>query len=99
MAPKSGWFVWVLEVSCALAVLFVLIYPMYVIRPFRPQQTGELSAALTVRSSAPVLSVMAAVCAVACAFVLWRRRAGRLARVSTTAIAFASVAGAVLTRL
>ncbi len=99
MTWKSGWLLWVLQVSCALVVLFGLIYPIYVVRPFRPQRAGELSAALTVMSWAPGLSVLAAIGAITCALLLWRRPAPGLARVLTTAIAFVSVAGAALTRV
>src|SRR5690348_3566428 len=99
MTRKSGWFAWVLQAGCALVVVFLLIYPIYVMRPFRAQRMAELSPAMTVRSWAPLLSVIAAACAVACAVVLWRRRTDLLALVLTTVIAIVSVAGAALTRI
>ena len=39
---------WPLMVACLLVALFCLIYPIYVIRPFRPQGVRELAAALLV---------------------------------------------------
>ena len=44
--------------ACLLVALFLLIYPLYVIRPFRAQGAGELAAALAILRFRPAAMVV-----------------------------------------
>src|SRR5436305_540739 len=61
----------VILLACLLVSLFCVIYPMYVIRPFRAQGARELALALEVIRFRPWVTVIAAVVALA---TLLRRR-------------------------
>jgi len=99
MLSKGGqWLRWVQSVSL-LAALCLLIYPIYVIRPFRAQGVTELAAALAVRRWAPLGASLFAAIALICAAVLWRRRQTKAARVFTVALASLAVTAAALTRV
>ena len=76
-------------VPCLLASFFLLVYPVYVIRPFRAQCVRELSAALLVaRYRAPVMPVLAAA-AFAALIWYWRRERRWLRRTASAAAALA----------
>lgn len=83
----------------ALVSLVCFAFPMYVIRPFRHQGAGELSAALFVKQVGPVVS---AVCALLCVAVAVRFRKGlrswpfRIGVLATIALA---VLGSLLTHV
>jgi hypothetical protein len=74
MKSSAPW--WVLLVIAALVAIACFGIPMYVIRPFRAQGARELAVALTVLRFRPMVSIVAAVLAVAAAFVLWHRYPG-----------------------
>ena len=64
---RSRWMFALLLFACLAVSLACVIYPIYVIRPFRPQGSGELAAALVVsqyRGTATLLSALAALLAV-----------------------------------
>ncbi|HYZ83091.1 MAG TPA: hypothetical protein VE621_01735, partial [Bryobacteraceae bacterium] len=87
--PSARKVAWVLLVAAlAVAVLFV-VYPVYVIWPFRPQRVDELALALTVKASSLVGTVVCAVVATVSAVVIWSgsRRWTSKALVLATAIA------------
>jgi Protein of unknown function (DUF3179) len=73
---------WTLVLLACLAVSLVcVVYPIYVIRPFRPQGARELIVALTVSRFRPVLTVISALVAAWAAIAYWRARprmAGRI---------------------
>jgi Protein of unknown function (DUF3179) len=76
MNPTRSRAAWLVTTLCALIVIATLAVPMYVIRPFVPQDARALALALTVRGAAPWLS---AVCAIlALGVVIWAWRALRL---------------------
>jgi hypothetical protein len=69
-----------------------LIYPIYVIRPFRHQGPGELQAALFVLQYRGIVEVLAAVAALVTLVVRWRSQSGRAAKITglvTTLLVFA----------
>jgi hypothetical protein len=69
--------VWLLTILCVLIVIATLAIPMYVIRPFVPQDPRALAFALTVRAAAPWLSALCVVI-VLCGLV-WGWKTLRLA--------------------
>lgn len=82
---------------CIVAALFVLSYPMYVIRPFRAQGSGELASALAVRSWAPAIATLAAVIALIATVMLWPVLRRAVSRVLALAGAVLAVLFAALT--
>lgn len=86
-------------VPCFVASFFLLVYPVYVIRPFRAQGARELSAALaTVRCRAPLM-VAFAVVAFAALVWYWRRERRWLRRMTSAAAALAVAAMALASRV
>ncbi len=83
---------------CLAVALVCLVYPIYVIRPFRLQGTRELAAALFVVRIRPILTVLAAAGAIAALAVLWRR-GRRWPRWAAVAAALATVASAAVCRV
>ena len=78
---------------CLFLSLAFLVYPVYVIRPFRPQGVSELMAALTVLRYRP--AVMALLLAAALLAVVWYwRREGRKLPRAAAAAGLLSVCGA-----
>src|SRR5258708_11100707 len=69
-------FAWLLLAFLAVS-LFTVIYPMYVIRPFRPQGARELAAALVVTRYRPAAALLSAVAAMATLGWYWSRLAGK----------------------
>jgi hypothetical protein len=64
----------VLFACLALSVVLV-VYPVYVIRPFRAQGARELAVALVVSRFRPVLTLVSALAAVWTAIAYWRMQA------------------------
>ena len=76
-------------VPCLLASFILLVYPIYVIRPFRAQGVRELSVALFVaRYRAPVMVALGAA-AFAALIWYWRRDRRWLRRTASAAAALA----------
>ena len=83
----AGWrFILVLLVCLAVS-LFAVVYPMYVIRPFRTQGARELAAALVVMHWRPVVTVISAVAALAMLVGYWRSQLRRWCRYLVAACA------------
>jgi hypothetical protein len=83
----AGWrFILVLLVCLAVS-LFAVVYPMYVIRPFRTQGARELAAALVVMHWRPVVTVISAVAALAMLAGYWRSQLRRWRRILAAACA------------
>ncbi len=77
----------VLLAACFLASLFLLAYPIYVIRPFRHQGAAELGLALEILRFRPVAMIVAAALAAIGAIQYWRTAQSRWARgLAVTAI-------------
>jgi len=69
----------------SLAVsLFCLVYPVYVIRPFRHQGVRELQAALLVVRFRPAVVALAVAAAVVAAILCWRAQTRMLWRIAAT---------------
>ncbi len=66
-----------LLLACLLVSLFCLIYPIYVIRPFRMQGARELAAALVVMRWRPAVTVLSAIAALVALVLYWRAQPGR----------------------
>lgn len=84
--------------TCLSVACFALVYPIYVIRPFRFQGPTELAIALIVKRWAPVLAAMAASIAVI-AVVVWWQRLRVLLRIPAVAGAVLTAALAALTHI
>ena len=89
----------VLLAACFVASLFLLAYPIYVIRPFRHQGAAELRLALEVLRLRPVAMVVAAVLAAIAACLHWRSAQSRLGRGLAAAAGLFVVAFAGLSRV
>ena len=79
-----------------MTALVCLLYPMYVIRPFRAQGVDELNRALAIVQVRPWVTLLSAVAAVAAAFVWWRgagRRTARIGAIAAAVIACLAAAG------
>jgi Protein of unknown function (DUF3179) len=67
---RSRWII--LLLVCLAVSLFCVAYPIYVIRPFRPQGARELMAALAVIRYRNAVTVLSALVAIAVVFAYWR---------------------------
>src|SRR5581483_6243199 len=68
---------------CVLISLAVLAYPLYVLRPFRPQGSRELTAALALMRFGPVLEIAFVIAALILLAFSWRQAHGRWRKVAT----------------
>jgi Protein of unknown function (DUF3179) len=60
--------------ACMVVSLICVVYPMYVIRPFRAQGARELAVALIVIRFRPVITVISAMAALFAMVGYWRER-------------------------
>jgi hypothetical protein len=73
---------WILVLLACLAVSLVcVVYPIYVIRPFRAQGARELAVALVVMRYRPLITVISALVALGMGVGYWRVQAQRWRRV------------------
>ena len=73
---------WILMLVVCLAVsLLCVVYPIYVIRPFRSQGARELAAALVVMRYQPLITVISALVALGVGVAYWRLQAQKWRRV------------------
>jgi hypothetical protein len=82
---------------CFLVAAAALIYPMYVIRPFRHQAPRELMIALEVLRYRPVVMILCTLCSLAALVWYWgqekrklRRAASAISVIAVAAVAFLS---------
>lgn len=85
--------------ACTLGAVFCLVFPVYIIRPFRPQDPTQLAQALTVRGPAPWLSAAAAVAVLLATFLAWQRVRSWIPRILFGLLSLIAVAAAGLTHL
>jgi hypothetical protein len=83
---------------CLAVALFGLVYPIWVIRPFRHQGAGELQAALFVMRYRGIAGLVAALSGIAALLTFWRRES-RLARGLAMAATAAILGSAALSRV
>jgi hypothetical protein len=86
-------------VFTALAALFCLAFPVYVIRPFRAQDPAALSAALFVRRFGPNAALVCALAGAGLFVWVWAASRRMLARFAALALALATVAFAMAARV
>jgi Protein of unknown function (DUF3179) len=84
---------------CLAVSLFLLIYPIYVIRPFRHQGATELRVALAVMGFRPIVMAAAVALAVIATVQYWRARTGRWRRALAALATVATLAFAALSRI
>ena len=85
--------------ACLAISLFCVVYPMYVIRPFRAQGARELEAALVVARYRPVITVISACGALLALAGYWQLRPQGWRRVLVSAGAVLVAVLAVLARV
>jgi hypothetical protein len=78
--------------ACLAVSLFCLVYPVYVIRPFRHQGVHELAAALAVIQARFAVNLFCSGVALLSAWFLWRTEKKRWRR-NLVAVAAAAVCG------
>jgi hypothetical protein len=83
---------------CLAVALFGLVYPIWVIRPFRHQGAGELQAALFVMRYRGITGMVAALLGIATLLTFWRRES-HLARGLAIAATAATLGSATLSHL
>lgn len=66
--------------ACLAVSLFVVVYPMYVIRPFRAQGARELAVALVVARFRPLIAALSAGLAIAALIWYWRSQSRKWQR-------------------
>ncbi len=91
-------YVWVLLI-CFFVSLLCVVYPIYVIRPFRHQGAQELALALAVARFRPVLTTIAALASVLALAAYWRLQPGKWRRVFPSAGAALVIVLAFLARV
>jgi len=92
--------VWGVVLATCLAVsAFCLIYPVYVIRPFRHQGVREFAAALLVLRFRQPVDVLCVLVTVAAAVLYWRNRPRLLARIAAIAGTIGVIAFSALSRV
>ena len=84
--------------ACLAVALVCLLYPIYVIQPFRAQGARELAVALRVLGFRPIVTVICAACAILAAALFWAH-SGRTGRVLTVAGALVVCLAAGLSRV
>ena len=90
---------WLILVAAAATAFLCFAYPLYVIRPFRPQGAPELALALVVRRFGPTLAVLCAILCAVLARSLWMGTTLRRTRALAVTVAFLACGFAVLTRV
>jgi len=82
MEPQYSirWKFIVVLIACLSVSLIAVVYPIYVIRPFRAQGARELAAALVVSRFRPLVTVLSAVVALWAAIGYWRVQASKWRR-------------------
>ena len=90
---------WWVALLVTLIPIVCLAIPMYVIRPFRPQDPSQLALALTVRDYAPWVTAVCAIAVVILSTWAWGNTRGRLYRIAFAAMSILAVAGACLTHV
>jgi hypothetical protein len=91
-------YAWVL-LLCFFVSLFCVVYPIYVIRPFRHQGAQELALALAVARLRPVLTTIAALASVLALAAYWRTQPRKWRRVLPSAGAALVIVLACLARV
>ena len=96
-SPRQAWICGVALAACLVISLAAVLYPIYVIRPFRAQGARELAVSLAVmrwRGALTVASALAAIVALALYWQTpqrwWRRALAAAGALTVVALAFAA---------
>lgn len=89
---------WV-ALAAVLIPIVCLAIPMYVIRPFRPQDPTQLAVALAVRGLTPWVSAICAIVVVFISIRAWRRPSGWLLRSALGVLSSIAITCAVLSHV
>jgi Protein of unknown function (DUF3179) len=89
----------ILIVLSLAVALFCLAYPMYVIRPFRHQESIELAVALGVLQIQPIVTVLATLAAVLGLVLYWRLHPRLIRRIAATVAVLVVCASVPLSRV
>jgi hypothetical protein len=84
---------------CFLVAAAALLYPVYVIRPFRAQQPRELMVALAVLRYRPFVMALCGLSSAAALLLYWRQETRWLRRAGSAACVIAVAAMALLSRI
>ena len=90
---------WTLMIACLVISLFCLVYPVYVIRPFRSQGVRELAAALLVMQFRAIATAACVVLALWSTIRYWRRESSRWRRAGAVTATMVVCALAALSRI
>jgi hypothetical protein len=69
---RARWTFTFVLLICLLVSLACVVYPIYVIRPFRAQGAGELAVALLVTRIRPIVTLLSAIAALGALLWYWR---------------------------
>jgi len=90
----------ILWLGIILVLSFVLlVYPIYVIRPFRYQGPHELALALAVLRVRPFFQIALAIAGLACLAIWWPRSQGRLRKLGAALCALLVIVCGILSRV
>jgi hypothetical protein len=78
---RSRWMLALLVFACLAISLVCVVYPVYVIRPFRAQGASELAAALVVSENRGTATLISALVALAALAGYWRMQAIKWRRI------------------
>jgi len=95
MRQKLGW----IFLICVLVAAAALIYPVYVIRPFRHQGPSELIVALAVLRYRPLVMILCTLTALVALVPYWIREHRKLRRAASAISVIAVAAIAMLSRV
>ena len=84
---------------CVLLSFAALVYPLYVIRPFRQQGASELAVALAVLRFRPLLEIVFVAAALVLLLFAWRQARGIRGRAVASACAVVVIAFGILSRV
>jgi hypothetical protein len=79
---RTPWTFTVVLLACLLLSLACVMFPMYVIRPFRAQGARELAAALVVARFRPTVTLLSAIAILAALIWYWREQPRKWRRVT-----------------
>jgi hypothetical protein len=97
--PKPGRTFLICFLLCFLLAAAALLYPVYVIRPFRHQAPRELTIALAVLRYRPALMILCALTSLTALVWYWRQQKRMLPRILSAVSVIAIAAVAVLSRV
>jgi len=96
---RTRWISGVILLTSLAVSLVCVVYPVYVIRPFRAQGANELAVALVVSRLRPAVTVVSALVSILALAIYWRVQARWLRRILPAMVAVVTLALAFLARV